>query len=342
MALQLLALLCCCSSAVVATALKLKSDDGQAASPFKPLLVVPITTEAAMRDSNGLPIRDCLMPHIFEHGGCWYAFGFGIPANATGDQRFGTCYSSPDLKVWTKRECRRYWDVIYNPKNSRFVALGGDYGKSVAFYTSPTPLGPYTKQPDAHHVFGLPGDSVLFADDDGKAYLIYNRFSGPTKQRFTYIYQLNDEYTDVIPSSLANTTRVMEGLWMIKHNKTYYLFGSPLVNYDDADDFYLTAPSPLGPWTYRGLFAPAGTRTFDSQVFKGLQVTGNKGTATVFIGTRWCNPYPGRYCHPPFRNATSIWLPLRFKTDGSVATLVWQDSWQLDTAGAFVERLASH
>lgn len=46
----------------------------------------------------------------------------------------------------------------------------------------------------------------------------------------------------------------------------YYLFGSPLVVYDDADDFYLTAPSPLGPWTYRGLIAPAGSRTFNSQV----------------------------------------------------------------------------
>eukprot|EP00666_Eupelagonemidae_sp_cell4sb_P014068 gene14068-13675_t len=81
--LQLLALLCCCSSAVVAAALKLKSDDELSASPS---LAVPITTGAAMRDEHGLPIRDCLMPHIFEHGGCWYAYGFGIPKNATGDQ----------------------------------------------------------------------------------------------------------------------------------------------------------------------------------------------------------------------------------------------------------------
>ena len=52
--------------------------------------IVPITSEAAMRDSSGRPIRDCLMPHIAHLAGAWYAFGFGIPANATGDQRYST------------------------------------------------------------------------------------------------------------------------------------------------------------------------------------------------------------------------------------------------------------
>ena len=155
--------------------------------------------------------------------------------------------------------------------------------------------------------------------------------------------------------------------------RRYYLFGSPLVVYDDTDDFYLTAPSPLGPWSYKGLFAPAGSRTYNSQVFKGLQVpgerfisgvtvsvlfhsdsllpcicTGSKGTTNVFIGTRWCNPYPSVtppppavcpptcVCHPPFRNTTSIWLPLQFAADGSVATLKWQDTWDLDVASEAV------
>ena len=109
----------------------------------------------------------------------------------------------------------------------------------------------------------------------------------------------------------------------------------------------LTAPSPLGPWEYRGLFAPAGSRTFNSQVFKGLQVAGPKGTTTtVFIGTRWCNPYPEDtppppavcpptcVCKPPFRNTTSIWLPLHFDSDNSVAELKWVDQWTLPVGSA--------
>ena len=40
-----------------------------------------------------------------------------------------------------------------------------------------------------------------------------------------------------MPATLTNSTRVMEGLWMLKHGGTYFLFGSPLVVYDVADDF---------------------------------------------------------------------------------------------------------
>jgi hypothetical protein len=305
---------------------------------------VQIATESAMRDESGAPIRDCLMPHITQFNSTWYAYGFGIPSNATGDQRYGTCYTSTNLATWTKQECT--WGLeppLWNSKNKEYVGIGEKYGHSMSSYISPSPLGPFVLKKTMTSVFGDPGDSSTFVDDDGKAYLIYNRYSGPIAQRFAYIYQLNDDYIDIVPATLSNTTRVMEGLWMLKHKGTYFLFGSPLVVYDDADDFYLTAPSPLGPWTYRGLFAPKGSRTFNSQVFKGLQVTGAKGTATVFIGTRWCNPYPAHtppppavcpptcVCHPPFRNTTSLWLPLHFNADNSVAELTWADSWTLDT-----------
>ena len=92
--------------------------------------------------------------------------------------------------------------------------------------------------------------------------------------------------------------------------------------------FYLTAPSPLGPWTERGTFAPAGSETFHSQTFQGLSIAGPKGTAHVFIGHRW------NAVTPPFPNATSIWLPLRFNSDGSLAELKYYDSWVLDSDGA--------
>jgi hypothetical protein len=328
--------------------LPLKTDDQDQSS-----LLVPIATESAMLDDHGAPIRDCLMPHITQFNGTWYAYGYGIPANATGDQRFDTCYTSTNLESWTKAFQNpsgaplRWADVpLYNQKNQEFVSFSENYGHSMASFTSISPLGPFRLKQALSPLFGNPGDSSTFVDSDGTAFLIYNRYSGPIAQRFAYIYQLNDDYSDILPATLSNTTRVMEGLWMIKCKETYFLFGSPLVVYDDADDFYLTAPTPLGPWTYRGLFAPQGSRTFNSQVFRGLQVTGPKGTATVFIGTRWCNPYPARtpspantcpptcVCHPPFRNATSIWLPLVFNADDSVAELKWLDNWTLDTEGA--------
>jgi hypothetical protein len=60
-------------------------------------------------------------------------------------------------------------------------------------------------------------------------------------------------------------------------------------------DASLTPSLSLYRWTYRGLYAPTGTRTFYSQASKGMQV----GSTAVFIGTRWCN---SKYIH---------WLPLR-------------------------------
>lgn len=238
--------------------------------------------------------------------------------------------------------------MLFNAKNQEYISFGENYGHSLASYTSPSPLGPFTKRQDVSPVYGSPGDMATYVDSDGKAYLIYNRYTGAIPQRFAYIYQLDDDYTDIIPSTLTNTTRVMEGLWMLKHRGTYFLFGSPLVVYDVADDFYLTAPSPLGPWTYRGLIAPAGSNTFYSQVFRGLQVTGRKGTATVFIGNRWCNPYPAHtppppavcpptcVCRPPFRDTISIWLPVSFNADNSVAEMEWYGNWTLDTEGATI------
>ena len=145
---------------------------------------------------------------------------------------------------------------------------------------------------------------------------------------------------------------------MIKRDATYYLLGSPLVGFGVADNFYLTAPSPLGPYTNRGLFVPKGSNSFSSQTFQGLSISGPKGEVHVFIGHRW------GALHPPFPNATSIWLPLKFadsKRDlgssiagagaadggsissagavggggGGLEQLEWYSEWDLDTAGAW-------
>ena len=115
---------------------------------------------------------------------------------------------------------------------------------------------------------------------------------------------------------------------MFQRQDTFYLLGSPLVGYGVADNFYLTAPSPLGPWTVRGTFAPPGSETFHSQTFQGLSIAGSKGTSHVFIGHRW------NAVAPPFPNATSIWLPLEFNRDGSLAEMKYVDSWVLDPDGA--------
>jgi hypothetical protein len=339
-------------------------DVAVATSPARSSSLVNITTEAAMLDGDGRVIRDCLEPHITRFGDTYFAYGY---INGPGPYAT-TCYSSKDLSVWVRESSfpmlngsaggqpNIWWyvSVLYNKKNDEYVAFGGGYGHRMdryQSYTSKTPTGPFVLRRTMSAVFGGPGDSTFFADDDGKAYVAYNAADGvvpfDTVSRFTYIYQLSEDYSNIDSSTLCNTSVSMEGLWLMKNRGTYYLLGSGLVNYDVDDDFYLTAPTPLGPWTYRGYVAPVGSRTFHSQTFKGLTVQGSQGVAHVFIGDRWCNPpminatcdraQPGNLstwcCWPPFADAISIWLPLSFAANGSLVPMHWHDHWLLDTDG---------
>ena len=291
--------------------------------PASALPINTITTVSAMRSTSGQVIKGAQQPHIAKFGEKWYAGGFDFQETHGYN---GSCYSSKDLKTWTNEPICDCWGgfVLYNSKNKEYVCIGAVYGVKAVVYTGPGPTGPFTFHNDMTNTAGGVGDNTVFSDTDGKAYLIYNKYQGSIPQRFAYIYQLNDDYYDIIPSTFSDTKTVMEGFWMVKHKSNYFLFGSGLVGCGVDDNFYITAPTPLGPWTYRGNFVPTGSNTFESQTFQGLQVTGSKGTANIFIGQRANCTGNGR----------SIWLPLVFNSDTTVQTMQWVDQWTLDTAGS--------
>jgi hypothetical protein len=76
---------------------------------------------------------------------------------------------------------------------------------------------------------------MLIYSEGNDAYLVFNSYrsrAGDGKGRFAYISKLNNAWDDIVPesdpNSLANTTAVMEGLWLFKRQGTYFLFGSHL------------------------------------------------------------------------------------------------------------------
>ena len=61
---------------------------------------------------------------------------------------------------------------LWNALNREFVGIGEQYGHSIRSYTSPTPLGPFSLKKTMTPVYGDPGDTSTYFDDDGKAYLV--------------------------------------------------------------------------------------------------------------------------------------------------------------------------
>jgi hypothetical protein len=334
---------------------------------------VSITTQTPMLDENGHPIDGpdgCLIPHVYDFNGTpghnatdrWWSYGLSLNSSAG---VVVNCYASADLARWSKRSCRmqnepgkskpNLWaNVLYNRLTRQYVVFTEATTQWIEVYTGPTPMGPFTFRQN-FSVPGFPGDMTIFQDpDDEKAYLVYNSFYDPfqphnkqrTMERFTFTYALNASYlsdtANVNLSSVHNTSHIMEGLWMTKDRGTYYLFGSPLVCDDVGDDFYLSAPSPEGPWTYRGLFAPKGSLTFHSQVFRGFEVRGSSGVVQhVFVGLRWCHYPPGDTSRSAASTAAS--LPAPRPLGGSVddTSLLTEFEWVRSTHAQLMPTNAS-
>ena len=76
--------------------------DGAGAQPSLTTLV-NITTEAAMHDTHGTVILDCLEPHITKFGDTYYAYGYAGGDMGDGPEPYATTtYSSRDLQTWSR------------------------------------------------------------------------------------------------------------------------------------------------------------------------------------------------------------------------------------------------
>ena len=91
------------------------------------------------------------------------------------------------------------------------------------------------------------------------AYLIFNSMGSkspvPAHDRFTYITKLNDAWDDIETDSLANTSAVMEGLWLFKRQGRYFLFGSHLSGYAPNGELSLPLKRPV-PLSWVAFFTP--------------------------------------------------------------------------------------
>jgi hypothetical protein len=130
-----------------------------------------------------------------------------------------------------------------------------------------SPLGPWT---DAHPAgpvvsqsYPIPNeiqniDPTVLVDDDGRVFLYWGTFG-----RLKGVELASDMVTfKGTPVEVRTLTGFFEAAWLFKRNGTYYMAyaantAGPTSECTEAVYYaclaYGTSPSPLGPWTYRGV-----------------------------------------------------------------------------------------
>jgi hypothetical protein len=174
-------------------------------------------------------------------------------------------FSWAGANAWAGQAVERngmfYW---YVPTSERTT---GQFAIGVAVSNSPT--GPFWDALGHPLVMNGEIDPTVFIDTDGQAYLYWGNpnlwyvklnadmisYSGsPTK------IPLTTEGFGTRPGSTDRPTLYEEGPWVYKRNGLYYnVYAAQCCQEFIA---YSTAPSPTGPWTYRGTVMPAQGNAF--------------------------------------------------------------------------------
>lgn len=251
---------------------------------------------------------------IIEAGGTYYLHGERFLSTTTDNNFYGfSMYSSKDLATWKnegiilpqqpsgelgpKRKGERP-HIIRCPTTGEYVlyahAASEDYqtDKEVVYATSPTVNGQYAyKGPlkSASGQLAVHSDISAYADEAG-AYVLAEGGR---------VYALAPDchsWTAVKSFSAVNgPSGGVESPTVFKADKTYYWVGSYKTGWRANNNFYSTAPSVLGPWTYQGYIAPvkdpsnstSDERTWLSQSTWVLPVVGCEGTVYVYMGDHW-------------------------------------------------------
>jgi hypothetical protein len=309
----------------------------------------------AFMDSDGKPVN--------AHGGgvirvcdTFYLHGEYFLSTTTDNNFNGfSMYSSRDLATWKNeglilpqqasgqlgpnRKGERP-HIIACPSTGEFVLYAHSADttyqadKEVVYATSPTVNGQYAFKGSLMNASGaIAAHSDMSALTDGdNAYVVTESGWVYTLARDCHSWVSAKQYSAVNGSSGG-----IEAPTVFKAGSTYYWIGSDKTGWRANDDFYSSAPSMTGPWTYRGNLAPAGKLTWMTQSTWVIQVAGNQGTTFVYWGDHWYGNQdttaPGKHNN----QATYVFQPLMF--DGTALSLPsYQISWKLDVgAGTWLK-----
>jgi hypothetical protein len=153
---------------------------------------------------------------------------------------------------------------FYYPHPSDPSGTNWNYTWEIGVATSIEPARGFI--PLTNYIQGVGGFSMIdpdpFIDTDGQAYLFYGGGGNCAMAK------LNPDMISINGAAQAVTNLVdfHEGTWVFKRNGIYYLTYAD--NNPSGNQMrYATSSSPLGPWTYQGIYmAPASSGTTQGSV----------------------------------------------------------------------------
>lgn len=241
-------------------------------------------------DGNAVDAHD---GQIAQFGDTYYLYGTSYDCGYRWTINSDFCgfkvYSSPDLVHWTDRghvvqprSCAHCFrpHILFNPETRKYVLWTNDDSAPDAYrvYTNDSPTGMFTEQDPprlAERAF-FQGDFTLVRDPaDGRAYIVHSH---------NFKFRIEQLTADYLTSSGRHATAEpgfpVEAPAMFERDGTYYItMSSPACGYcTGGPTGYITAPSPLGPWT--------GTPAWQIER-DALQVMGTTGSGLSKAGAGW-------------------------------------------------------
>ena len=298
---------------------------------------------------SGIPWFDDRGNVVSAHGASiikdnekYYLFGEAHTDTSNAFAGFN-CYSSTDLYNWkfenlalpvqssgklgpnrVGERCK----VMKCPKTGEYVMYMhvdtlGYVDQFLGYATSNTITGPYTfRGPLLFN--GKPirkWDMGTFQDKDGSGYVLLHGGD---------IYRLNDDYRSISEHVHKANVSGFESPTLFRKGNLYYFLGSHLTSWERNDNDYYTATSLAGPWTFRGLFAPKGSLTWNSQCSFVLPIEGSKDTTYMYMGDRWSYPKQNS-------SATYVWQPLTV-SGLTLSIPEYHEAWQINTETGVTSR----
>ncbi len=315
---------------------------------------------------NGTMFRDTEDNVMHTHGGSLlktgdYFYWYGEHRYRDFKSKGISCYRSRDLVTWEYRGdilsdtsdpelSPSYMErpkVIYNAHTKRYVMWfhwenGRHYGEARAAVASgDAPDEPFTYhgsfRPLAETGFDDPGDPeanedgsptrpgymsrdcTLFKDDDGTAYFI----SAWNENASLNLYLLSPDYMHIEKVAAAlYAGQKREAPCLFKRDGLYYLITSGCTGWNPNQAKWACSKNIEHGWSQ--LKNLGDETTYRSQPAFVYPVKGSETTSVLYTGDRWGPAFGASVAESQY-----VWLPLKFKSDGSVS-MEWYDTVKID------------